>query len=80
MNAQETLLVSLFDNHFGIPTDEVGPATTFNELGIDSLIIIELALLLRKRLGIDLADQDLTSDHTIGQAADVLAAKQAAAA
>jgi acyl carrier protein len=79
VNDIETLLVSLFDSHFGIPTEGVDRDTTFDELGIDSLIIVELALLLRKRLGIALADWELTPENTLGEAAELLAAKRAAA-
>ncbi|MFN2383524.1 MAG: AMP-binding protein [Gemmatimonadota bacterium] len=51
-----------------VPVDEITPAShLYDELGLDSLLGIELLLFLEHRFGISLADEAATSLQTVGQ-------------
>ncbi len=71
----EQRLATILTDRFGVPTEDIEPGVTFDELAVDSLIIVELVLVLRKELGIALSDWELTPDLTIEQAAKVLSEK-----
>ncbi|MYY06576.1 MULTISPECIES: acyl carrier protein [unclassified Streptomyces] len=58
-----------------VPTDEVTPDTTFDAMEIDSLLLEELALRLQKVFGIEIETGELVPEHTVGEAAAVLAAR-----
>ncbi|MFC6063214.1 acyl carrier protein [Streptomyces ochraceiscleroticus] len=71
----KTRLVTLLSEKFGLPEDEILAGATFDELDIDSLILVELGLLVRKELGIVLAEGDLKSSFRIDDAVAVVAEK-----
>ncbi|WP_030263246.1 acyl carrier protein [Streptomyces violens] len=71
----KTRLVTLLSEKFGLPEDEILAGATFDELDIDSLILVELGLLVRKELGIVLAEGDLQSSFRIDDAVAVVAEK-----
>ncbi|MFI8997468.1 acyl carrier protein [Streptomyces sp. NPDC053542] len=71
----KTRLVTLLSEKFGLPEDEILAGATFDELDIDSLILVELGLLVRKELGIVLAEGDLRSSFRIDDAVAVVAEK-----
>ncbi len=56
----------------GIPTDLVHPDATFTDLGLDSLALVELALLVEEQTGARLTDE-LGADSTLANAAEHLA-------
>ncbi|MFJ8677140.1 phosphopantetheine-binding protein [Streptomyces sp. NPDC093589] len=72
-------LVTLLSEKFGLPEDEILAGATFDELDIDSLVLVELSLLVRKELGVVLAEGDLQSSFQIEDAVAVVAAKGAQA-
>ncbi|HST46440.1 acyl carrier protein [Jatrophihabitans sp.] len=74
----EELITTLLQDKFGVPSPDIAPDRTFDQLGIDSLIIVELALVLRKQLGVPLEDDELYPELTVQQAADLLDDKVAA--
>ncbi len=76
----EELLSTLLHDKFGVPQDEINAEQTFEDLGIDSLIIVELALVLRKQLGVQLDDDELYPELTLSQSARLLDEKASAAA
>jgi len=78
MQPLEQYLATILTDRFGIPADDIEPTITFDELAVDSLIIVELALVLRKDLDVDLSDTDLKPNFTIREAADFLTRKGAA--
>ena len=51
--------------------------TTFADLGFDSLVIVELALVLDGEFGVALEDGELTDGMSITDAAELLVAKGA---
>jgi acyl carrier protein len=73
-------LRTILIERFGVPTDDVTPESTFEDMAVDSLIIVELALILRREYGLQLEDWDLTPEMTVPQAAEFLAKKGAVSA
>jgi acyl carrier protein len=76
----EELLNTLLHDKFGVPQEEISSEQTFEDLGIDSLIIVELALVLRKQLGVQLDDDELYPELTLSESARLLDEKAGAAA
>ncbi len=56
-----------------IPADAVTPASTFEELDIDSLGAMSLVADLEIELGVDVPNEELLKLKTVGQAIDSLA-------
>ena len=53
--------------------DAVDAATTFEALGIDSLMILDLLYDVEQRLGAQIEASDVVDVETVGQFADVVA-------
>ncbi|MFB8268748.1 acyl carrier protein [Streptomyces sp. NPDC055955] len=65
----------LISDKFGLDEAELLSGATFDELDIDSLILVELSLILRKEMGIVLVEGELKSSFTLDEAVAVIAAK-----
>ncbi|MFB7589973.1 acyl carrier protein [Streptomyces sp. NPDC056169] len=70
----KNLLVSL-----GLDPAEITPESTREEAGLDSLLLTELALVLRKELGIPVPEEELYAAPTVA-AVEGLVARYAAVA
>lgn len=79
MNSLEEHIQTVICDRFGVPADMIRPAVTFEELAVDSLILAELALILRKELGVTVEDWELDTGMTIADMAELLERKGAAA-
>lgn len=66
-NVRQTI-VSQFDME---PT-AIEPATSFTELGIDSIERVDLTLQLEKQFGVQLPDQRVKTCKTIGELVDLV--------
>ncbi|THA36616.1 hypothetical protein E6R18_01070 [Streptomyces sp. A1277] len=66
---------ALISEKFGLDEAELISGATFDELDIDSLILVELSLILRKEMGVVLQEGDLKSAFTLDEAVAVIAAK-----
>lgn len=75
MNDVYERLVGLLNRGFGVEPGEVSPETTFNELEMDSLALVELGLAAQEEFGVAIGDDDIRSGDSIGEAAEVIAAK-----
>ncbi|GHD53304.1 acyl carrier protein [Streptomyces longwoodensis] len=78
MPTQESLkhrVSALISEKFGLDEAELASGATFDELEIDSLILVELSLILRKDLGIVLEEGELKSSFTLDEAVAVIRAK-----
>ncbi|WP_405096560.1 acyl carrier protein [Micromonospora sp. NBC_01412] len=73
-------MVEILTTRFETEPDEIGPDVTFEELDLDSLFMVELALVLQKEFNIRIADEDATPRTTIGGLASVIEASLARAA
>ncbi|MET9363223.1 acyl carrier protein [Streptomyces sp. NPDC006632] len=72
-------IVQILTEKFEIPAEDATPQTVFDDLGVDSLALLEMSLILEKRLGISIAEGVLESGQTIQQAAGALDVLGAAA-
>jgi len=65
-----------------VGTDLTGaqPETTLDDLGLDSLVLVELAVLLRQRLGIPITHDELSECDTVGEVAALVGDRAGAAA
>jgi acyl carrier protein len=58
-------IVQVISTRFKIDRSRVVPEASFDELGLDSLSQIELALSLKKELGINISDDELSEIATV---------------
>lgn len=65
-------MAAILTDRFGIPAGEVKPDTTFAELDLDSLALVELAMALGKDLGVPIADDELPPSATLATAAELI--------
>ncbi|MFF3868144.1 acyl carrier protein [Micromonospora sp. NPDC001898] len=73
-------VVQILTTRFEVEPDEIGPAVTFEQLELDSLFMVELALVLQKEFDLKIADEDATPRTTIAALAGVIEASLARAA
>ncbi len=61
----------------GVKDEEVVPTASFTEdLGADSLDVVELVMAFEEEFGIDIPDDDVTSLKTVQDAVDYITGKQ----
>lgn len=77
MKSIEERIVKILLDDFKVRYQPIGPETTFADLSFDSLVIVELALVLDNEFGIGLEDGELTDSMTITEAAELVAVKAA---
>lgn len=68
---------SLLSDQFKVKPDTIQPSVTLGKLSFDSLVLIELGLVLDKEFGVEIADGELTEHQTIEDLVELLAAKGA---
>ena len=67
--------VAILSEDFDIPEDEISRDATFEDLGMDSLDVVDLTLAVEERTGVKLEDEELEDVKTVGDAVDKAAAK-----
>ena len=67
-------LVAFAAEHLELDPSEINPESTFEDLGIDSLDIVEMVMELEDELGVDLEIEDETIT-TFGQMAAFIESK-----
>ncbi|WP_030380556.1 MULTISPECIES: acyl carrier protein [unclassified Streptomyces] len=72
MSAMYDRLVGLLVDRFEVDRDEIGPDTTFEELDMDSLFLVELLLVIQSEFGVHLDDDAASPGDTIGRVAELL--------
>ncbi|MHC3475024.1 acyl carrier protein [Streptomyces sp. 7R007] len=75
MNGIEERLAALLTSRFGVDPAITDPNTTFGDLQIDSISLVELAMIAQEEFGVPVGDDDFTADHTVRTAAALLARK-----
>lgn len=64
------MLAKLLVEEFGLDADVVRPEATARELDMDSLMIVELAVIVTEQTGVRLEDVELSLDSTLGEVAE----------
>ncbi|MFE1174031.1 acyl carrier protein [Streptomyces sp. NPDC058773] len=70
MPTSAELITSTLTETFDLDPAEVTPERTFEELGLDSLALVEMGLMLQERTGISLDDVPMRT--TIGELAALM--------
>ena len=71
-------LVQLLADKAELPVDELGPDRTLEEIGLDSLHLMEVALWVQREYGAIVPEGDLHHDLTVREALAYLDGKTAA--
>ncbi|MFD9903153.1 acyl carrier protein [Streptomyces sp. NPDC059063] len=77
MNGITERIATVLTEQFKIEREVIAADVTFGSLKFDSLVLIELGLILEKELDIAIEDGELSEGMTIRDAAQLLAAKGA---
>ena len=68
----EQRLLVLVSERSDVPVDDLTRGTLLDDLGFDSLVLVELAMNLRKEFGVTANDDDLVFVSTVGELLDVV--------
>ena len=69
-------IVKLLSEQFGMEPDEINEDTTFEDLGADSVDLVELSMSLEEEFGIDeMGEEDIASIHNVGDLVNYLQGK-----
>lgn len=79
MTQLEDRLATILVEKLGVPADAIGSHVTLDDLDIDSLLVVEFALLVKKEFGVRLEDGEITPALTIANTAQLLASRGVAA-
>ncbi|GAB3058451.1 acyl carrier protein [Micromonospora schwarzwaldensis] len=79
MKTIEDQIIEVLATQLKLVPDGIEPDMTFESLDIDSLVIVELGLLLDGAFDIAIDDGELTNEMTIRDAARLVETKQAVA-
>jgi len=59
---------ALVAEKLGVSEDEITPESTFEDLGADSLDVVELVMALEEEFDLEIADEDVDNINSIGDA------------
>lgn len=71
-------LKSILVDDIRLPADDVRPDATLKEAGMDSLALVELSIVVSKRYGVELSDDELVETATVADIADLMAQRVSA--
>lgn len=72
-------LTTLFVEGYGLTDNEVKANSTFAELDLDSLTLVEIALAAEKEFHVPIRDDEISPYDTVQTMVELIAAKKAAA-
>lgn len=64
MNALQEQLSNILVDNFGAPSELLTDEITLEELGFDSLAVVELALVVKRTFGVTVVSDEITPEHT----------------
>jgi acyl carrier protein len=70
------LILDVLRTHFEV-SDDTSVDTDFGDLDLDSLVLIELAVMLTKQYGVQLTGEELATASTAAKVAELLSVKVA---
>ncbi|MGH3758288.1 acyl carrier protein [Actinophytocola sp.] len=70
-------LAGILVDYFGVEAEEVHPDATFAELDLDSLAIVEFALVAEKEFGVPIGEDEVSPQGRVSDALALLDAKGA---
>lgn len=72
-------LHKIIETKFQVPAEEITPQSTFKELGLDSLDLVELAVVVEQEIGVRITDDDLIEAGRLDAAVDLITSRSVAA-
>ncbi|QBB70514.1 acyl carrier protein [Pseudolysobacter antarcticus] len=74
----QAMLKDFLAEHFDVPTEKVTQESSLKELGIDSIMMLDIMLEIEDRLGIKLKDLSMPSNPKVGDIMALIDRNQAA--
>jgi acyl carrier protein len=68
-------VAGLISRRFNIPRENVRPEASFDDLDLDSLSQIELATALKKQLGLEISDKEISEISLVREIVEALEKK-----
>lgn len=68
-------LAALLIARFGVSRDEVRPDATFAELDLDSLALVEFAMVAEKEFGVPIGEDEMSPQATVTDAVALIGGK-----
>ena len=72
------VMIAVLGADLDVPVTSVTAQTTFADLDMDSIAMTELGAILEEELGVEVADEHITMEDTLGGVAEILERKLAA--
>ncbi|MBJ7289690.1 phosphopantetheine-binding protein [Williamsia sp.] len=73
-----TRVVEVLVDDFGVPRDEISFTAPYDQLSFDSLMLLELALILKAESGVALSEKEIGDAATLDGFVDVFLQRSAA--
>jgi 3-oxoacyl-[acyl-carrier-protein] synthase-3 len=70
-------LKQIMERKFQVPIEDIEPAATLNDLGLDSLDLVELALAIEREIGVRVTDDDLAEAGRLDSIVDLVMSRSA---
>ncbi|MFJ4105620.1 acyl carrier protein [Amycolatopsis japonica] len=70
-------LVTILTGQLDVEETQLTADTEFEELGLDSLVLVELSVILQREFGVEVTDEELAAGRTLGSAAAVVGSRAA---
>ena len=71
-------LKTILVNDMQLMEEDIRPEASFDEAGLDSLTVVELSIVLGKRYGVEISDDELIESGTVAGIADLMAQRMSA--
>lgn len=75
MGSLYDVVADVISGRFNIPREKVQPEASFEDLDLDSLSQIELATTLKKKLGFELSDKEISDISLVREVIEALERK-----
>ena len=70
-------LKQILERKFQVPTEDIEPEATLDDLGLDSLDLVEFALVIEKEIGVRVSDDDLVQAGQLKSVVDLIMSRGA---
>jgi acyl carrier protein len=69
--------ISILVDHFAIDARHTTASTKLDHLGFDSLVLVELTLILQRRFGVTVSQDEIGKCQTVGDIAEAVRSRAA---
>lgn len=75
MSAIHEQLTDLLATHLGVPAGKAEPEVSYQDLGLDSLALIEFTMIVNREFGTEIDDDRLLAGTTIAETVELIASQ-----